>query len=257
MAEMLFAFEEVYRPASGQEEQTERLLRTHAQEMFGGFEYFDFRAPIKSPLGTRHADGALLSKHKSTWFVVEIERHEHSVRDHIEPQIEALAAGFYGEEARTYLARQGVAVDDFNADWSHPDFLLICDLATSEISNAATRNNFRVLEIQAFRAASNRFGIALSGFIPIGSSTTVVGGVDVYLEEESGIVLVKPFDYDVLPVPNSDLQIADRSVSVRMFGDRSAYALAMTLESAHQIVGTCDRYRLTNDFRLIPIDKTQ
>src|SRR5215469_15507352 len=94
-----------FQPVRLSEETLEGIIRTAAPAIFPGYDYYDFRPAIRCGASTRHPDGALLARGERKWWVVEVETHLHSVSEHIEPQLQDLATGFYGPDAFHYLDR--------------------------------------------------------------------------------------------------------------------------------------------------------
>lgn len=245
---------EVFAPTQCSEDLLEGLLKTVSLQIFSGFTYFDFRPPIPSRHGIRHPDGALVAPGCPEWWVVEVELHTHDVQRHIEPQLEALADGVYGDDAFAFLTRHdGFRVEDYDVRVWEPMFLLVCDVATPQITACAARTNFSVLQLSTYRSDANRYALALSGMRPRARGTTLPGGVDVTLGAAEGVTLLVPLDSRSLPAEHPDfVLLGDHEMKLRVKRDRSAYVVALPPSDVQRLVGDATRYRLTVDSRLIP-----
>jgi hypothetical protein len=258
-ADILAIDGEVFSPAQCSEEMLENLLRTVSPYVFDGYKYFDFRPPIPSRHGTRHPDGALVAPGSGDWWVVEVELHTHDVQLHIEPQLEALAEGAYGEPAVGYLLRHAgfVRAEYPNLDVWQPSFLLVCDVVTPQITRAAARTNFEVLQFGTYRSGRNRYALALAGARPRARRRTLAPGVDVSLRETEGVTLLLPIGRDAIPAMAAEaVRLGDREMRLRRTGDGAAFVVPLAPTEVQDLVGVAERYRLTFDARLIPADPT-
>jgi len=247
---------EEFEPIHCSEEVLEGLLRTRGSHMFPGFSYFDFRPPIPSVTGTRHPDGALLASGFDRWWVVEVEVHGHSVTDHIEPQLSALRDGLYGPAAFNYLSRHdGFVPGDYpGLDLWQPSFLLIVDEATAEIRAAASRCEFAVIECAVFRSRLNRYAIAVNGDRPRRDVRPIPAGVDVAVQDEAGVCLLRPL-LDV-PMPDAvpdEILVGDRAVRKRLTADHKHIALPLAATEIAALLGSDSPYRLTFDGQLLAL----
>ena len=156
-----------FQPIRLSEETLEGIIRTAAPAIFPGYDYYDFRPAIRSESGTRHPDGVLLARGERKWWVVEVETHLHSVSEHIEPQLQDLATGFYGPDAFRYLDRHPTFDPDaYDVDTFDPGFLLVIDSLTPQIRDAANRTGFQTVECSPFRSPRNEYALTISGHRP-------------------------------------------------------------------------------------------
>lgn len=245
--------EECFEPVQVSEETLEGLLMAVGDALFSGLRYFPFRPAIPSRWGTRHPDGALLAPGCSQWWVVEIELHSHDFERHVMPQLTGLADGTYGWQSFEYLERAGLNPADYaNLDVWEPSFLLIVDHLTPLFRTASTRSAFEVLECATFRSPQNRYALGAKGFRPSIPSEPLPGGLDVRLDEASGVALLIPIDRR-LPrnLPDAVL-VGERQARIRRTSDRDAIVLPLSAATVEESAGRADRYRLTADDRLIP-----
>jgi hypothetical protein len=250
---------EEFEPLHCSEEILEGLLRTYGTMIFPGFRYFDFRPPVLSRAGTRHPDGALVAPGHERWWVVEVEVHTHSVADHIEPQLGALRDGHYGPTVFGYLDRH----DGFEAsayasiDSWQPYFLLIVDEATAEIRAAAERCEFRVVECAVLRSQRSRYALAVTGDRPRLDVRPLPTGVDVIVDDEFGICVLRPVLGVTIPttIPEQIL-VGDRAIRKRVTQSGTAVALAIERAEIDDLAGSAELYRLTFDGQLLPVPDT-
>jgi hypothetical protein len=252
----LLVDDEEFEPIHCSEEVLEGLLRARGSHLFPGFTYYDFRPPIPSVTGTRHPDGALLSARFDQWWVVEVEVHRHSVVDHIEPQLSGLRDGFYGPAAFRYLERHdGFLASDFHGvDRWQPSFLLIVDEATAEIRAAASRCEFIVIECAVFRSRFNRYAIAVNGDRPRRDVRPLPPGIDVVVDDEAGVCLLRPV-LDV-PIPDAippEIIIGDRAVAKRITAHKESVAVPLAKTEIESLLGSVPPYHLTFDGHLLSL----
>ena len=239
------------------EDVLEGLLRTFGTELFDGYAYYDFRPPVPSRFGTRHPDGVLVAPGSVQWWIVEVELHTHDVVNHIAPQLAGLAEGLYGWEAFSYLDRYPtIDLADFtDVDVWAPSFLLICDLVTPQIRQAADRTNFEVLECATYRSMQNRYALALSGVRPRRLPGALPAGVDVRLREAHGMALLVPLGGRGLPFSSQRIVVlGDQEVRLRRTTDGTAFVLPLSPSQVQDLVGAAECYRMTADQRLLAAD---
>jgi hypothetical protein len=237
----------LFEPIRVSEDQLEGLVRTAAPALFPGYDYFDFRPPIRCGLGTRHPDGALLCSEDPTWWIVETETHLHSVEEHIEPQLSDLAGGFYGPEAFAYLRRHRTFDESrYSVNTYEPSFLLVIDSLTAEIREAAARTGFQPVECTPFRSIQLQYALAVSGSRPRRDVTRPGPGLDLALHEDGGMAVLLPADGKPLPLlPTTDLIVADSVYASFVRADRLGIVLPVTPDELRVLLAGAERYRLT------------
>lgn len=244
-----------FQPIRVTEEVMEGLIRTAASALFPGYDYFDFRPAIRCGAGTRHPDGALLSRDDSTWWVVEVDSHLHSLEEHIEPQLHDLGTGFYGPGAFSYLDRhRNFDRSRYDVDTYEPSFLLVIDSLTAEIRDAAIRTGFQTLECIPFRSARNAYALAVSGFRPRRDVAPTGPGLDLALSEESGMAVLCPLDGGrVPPLRTADVVIADIVYTSYLRSDGSGIVLPLTVDEFHALLQGAESFRLTSSGQLFAV----
>jgi hypothetical protein len=241
-----------FQPTRVTEEVMEGLIRTAASALFPGYDYFDFRPAIRCGSGTRHPDGALLSRDDTTWWVVEVESHTHSVDEHIEPQLRDLATGFYGPDAFAYLDRhRNFDASVYAVDVYEPSFLLVIDALTSDIRDAAVRTGCQTLECVPFRSVSAQYALAVSGFRPRRDVPRAAPGLDLALIEDSGMAVLCPVDGGrVPPLRTSDVIVADVVYTSFVRSDGGGIVLPLTAVEFRDLVDGAESFRLTSSGEL-------
>jgi hypothetical protein len=244
-----------FQPIRISEEVMEGLIRTAAPALFPGYDYFDFRPPIRCGTGTRHPDGALLARDDGTWWVVEVETHLHSVAEHIEPQLGDLATGFYGPDAFRFLRRHRTfEASLYDVDMYEPSFLLIIDSLTAEIREAATRTGFQAVECSPFRSQRNQYALAVSGHRPRRDLAPAGTGLDLHLREESGMAVLCPVDgRPVPPLRSNDIIVSDVVHTGYVRSDGSGIVLPITPDELEQLLPGAESFRLTSPGQLMAI----
>jgi hypothetical protein len=246
-----------FEPIQPSEERLEGLLRTAAPAVFPGMQYFDFRPAIRCGAGTRHPDGVLVSPGLPRWWVVEVETHLHSVSDHIEPQLQDLATGFYGPEVFAYLTRDpSFEPSQYNVDSYQPEFLLVIDTLTPEVRDAATRTGFQAVECGVFRSQENRYALAVTG--PRPRRDTAAGpGLDLRLEERDGVAVLVPVDGKPVPSLKSlELVVGHQIMPAFALSGRAGIVLPLSTAELRDAIGASSRYRLAATGHLTAITES-
>jgi hypothetical protein len=245
----------LFQPVRVSEESLEGLIRTAAPALFPGYDYFDFRPPIRCGPSTRHPDGVLLARDHPTWWIVEVETHLHSVVEHIEPQLRDLANGFYGPEPFGFLRRhRSFEATAYSIDTYEPSFLVVVDSLTAEIRDAATRTGFHALECSPFRSRENRYALAVSGHRPRRDVALLGTGLDLVLGEESGMAVLRPLDGGQLPrLRSNDVIVADVVYTASVLRGRRGVVLPVTPGELRQQLAGAENFRLTSSGQLLAI----
>jgi hypothetical protein len=236
----------LFLPVEMSEERLENLLATAAPKVFPGFDYFEFKPAIRCGESTRHPDGVLLAPETDQWWVVEVETHKHDPIGHIEAQMRDLMGGFYGPEAFAYLKRHKNFVSErYPVDQYEPSFLLIVDSLTHEISDVAARMALQVVECSVFRASEvNQYALAISGQRPHADGVALVPGIMFVLEEEDGLVLLRPVDRKKMPALKSlDVLVGDTAYEYFSTSDGAGIVLPLTVLELYAELGEAQQYK--------------
>jgi hypothetical protein len=159
----------VYHPHDTNEAHLETHLRSIAPVLFPDYDWCVFRALVESEDGSARPDAALVAKDYSEWWVVEVEKIEHSTIYHVEPQLRKLSGGIYAARHRATLLNENSRLEAAGVarlPIAQPRFLLIVDHATPVIHTIAAQHSFEVLQATPFKSQSNHYAMACSGVVP-------------------------------------------------------------------------------------------
>jgi hypothetical protein len=152
------------------EREFERVVLQKTPSLFPGYVPVLFKKTVYSEDGAARPDYALVEVQYRDWWVVEVEMGNHSLEDHVLPQVAVLARAQYGEEEAEYLAGRSseldlpklvdlmkgdlprvlVVVNEVRPDWRPPLKAYSAELATFE----------------AFRSDRNQHIYRFEGFTP-------------------------------------------------------------------------------------------
>jgi hypothetical protein len=113
MAKVLFSgtwFDEVS-PSAMYEADFERIVIREAPLLFPTFNVVPFKTTVYSEEGAARADLALIDKDYREWWVVEIERGDHSLEGHVLPQVRILSRAVYAGEEAEFLSGNAPALE--------------------------------------------------------------------------------------------------------------------------------------------------
>jgi hypothetical protein len=99
------AFEQV-NPASFYEAEIERYLLRHAPALFPDYHVLPFKLLVTSVSDDQQGakpDLVFVAKDLSEWWLVEVEMSDHSLLDHVVPQIETMYNANYGSREAKYI----------------------------------------------------------------------------------------------------------------------------------------------------------
>lgn len=241
------------------EDQMEGILADHGSVVWPGYSFFGFKPPISGGEEVRHPDAALISADSTSWWVIEVERHTHDVEGHIRPQLLGLSQGFYGAVAREYMSRvHGLSDAQMErTDWHNPSFLLVIDHVTPPIARAAALASFEVMQCVFFKSRRGVYAIATDGAGPALDQTLPQAGVDLRMEEESGIAILKRIGRSRLPESDGRIKIGGREFRDRRTNAGEAIALPLSPEAFVGLLGESPRYRLTSAGEIIPLQNRE
>ena len=77
------------------EKQISDIFKSHAKEMFPGFDIFDFEHVIKGQGLSSRADLCFIKKDMTSWCVVEVEKSSHDYWKHVLPQLRRFKDSVY------------------------------------------------------------------------------------------------------------------------------------------------------------------
>jgi hypothetical protein len=229
------------------EEVYENLLRGFAPRIFPGYRWYSFKPSIQSPYGVAHPDAAIFRVDGGEWWVVEVELARHSVRYHVEVQLQKLREGWYSRKVLDYIAaREPDAVpllDLVNA--RDPRFLLILDDTASAIERVAREMDYEVLHIFPFIAGGQLYATAVEGRNPL-KITRPRTGVPLTLTERQEVARFLLMRQDIpLPEPLAAIvRVGTRLVKVWVEEGGTGVVLAISRDELLGILGDRPYYLL-------------
>lgn len=149
----------------------ERLIAQAAPQLFPGWHFVPFQAPVTSSRGdTRKPDFALIDQRYRAWWVVEIEMAQHPFENHVMPQVEVLWDGLFGEEHVRYLLEQAPHLDQQALQsmmrGEHPRVYVLVNMPCPEWETPLVRFGAALGVVQVLRSDQNRYALCLDGFQP-------------------------------------------------------------------------------------------
>lgn len=167
-------------PAAQYERDYERLILGHAGLLFPGFVAVEFKQPITSVYGTAIPDIALIDREYRAWWVVEVELASHDLDRHVEPQVQVLSTGEYGElHARALGATAGhISLNRCieMVRWVPPKVLVVVNAPARTWSERLRQYDVKVAIVEVFRSGRNRDVLQLNGDPPESLGTALTTG---------------------------------------------------------------------------------
>lgn len=137
MSTRAFHDEEWFRlrdPKSLYEIDFQNIVARMRNELFETYHLSKLNIPVSSRefrIGRKVPDFVLIDHLYRDWWVVEVELSTHDYSNHVEPQIQVLSTGDYGEEHAHSICRNNVDIDFSRLRdlirMSQPMALLVCD----------------------------------------------------------------------------------------------------------------------------------
>jgi hypothetical protein len=159
-------------PASQPEWSFERLLLQEAEVLFPSFYMAEFKRRLSSPAGNVQPDLVLVERRFRTWHLVEVERVDHSLYNHVLPQVERIASARIDRRIADQIAavfpdehRRRVAA--LVEDEPHLTTVIVNGPALGW-SEPIRRLGARLAEVEIFRDAWNRRILRVNGEQPEG-----------------------------------------------------------------------------------------
>lgn len=145
-----------------------RILR-YSQEIFPGFNCFEFKIDVESPYGTVNPDLVLIHKEYKTWYMAEVELEHHSLRHHVHDQIKKMRFGDYGPKHADRLLSKNPTLDRnrlFELVRQQPEILLIVPFAKDTWINALDRFDTKIASIEMWEDSNGQSLLHLDGALP-------------------------------------------------------------------------------------------
>lgn len=172
MARILFNgiwFEEIS-PTSLYESDYENLIIHQAEMIYPNFYIVPFKLIVYSDTGSAKADLALIEKKYRNWWVIEIEMSNHSLENHILPQVEVLSNAKYGKREAEHLY---AAMTSLNLatlldmmKGQQPRVIVVVNKSRTEWVRALDKYNAMLEVCEVFRSFDNKYIFRLNGEHP-------------------------------------------------------------------------------------------
>lgn len=98
-------------PSTLSETELEQKVLLYAPYVYSEYYVIPFKLTVDSPYGRVKPDLAFIAKDYRDWFVVEIEMGYHSLKEHIEPQVQRLVYANYNQGVVEYLCKKEPKLD--------------------------------------------------------------------------------------------------------------------------------------------------
>ena len=152
------------------ETEFERIFQQYVPRVYPGFIAVPFKKTVYSDDASARADLALIRSDYLGWWVVEVERAEHSLSNHVLPQIRTLANAYYGYDEAAYMAEKSKQLDrDRLYDMirgDQPRMLVVVDMPCDDWKPALKENSAELAVFQIFRSERDRYLVRINGYYP-------------------------------------------------------------------------------------------
>lgn len=152
------------------ESEFEKLFLQEAQQIFPDYFAVPFKLTVESQYGNGKPDLAIIERNYRHWFVIEVEKSNHSFESHVLPQVSIFSTAEYTDEAANALASENDKLDICKlkamVKGKQPKVLIIVDAMKEEWIKSLSRWEARLSVFQVFRSEKNRHVFRLNGFTP-------------------------------------------------------------------------------------------
>ena len=152
------------------EAEFERVFQQYVPKICPGFIAVPFKKTVYSDDTSARADLALIRTDYLNWWIVEVERSDHSLYGHVLPQIRTFSAAYYGREEALYLSKKS---DRLNSErlfdmirGDQPRILVVVDTPRDDWSPVLEENNAKLAVFQIFRSERDRYLFRIDGYLP-------------------------------------------------------------------------------------------
>lgn len=152
------------------ESEVENILSQQAEQLFPGFHLVRFKKSVNSDQGSARADFALIDKEYQKWWVVEVEMGNHSLENHVVPQVNILTRAVYGEEEIEYLMKQSKSLNKKALErllTNHiPRVLVVANQLRPDWISTLKTVSVDLIAFEIFRADNNKHAFRIVGDLP-------------------------------------------------------------------------------------------
>jgi hypothetical protein len=158
-------------PSSLYEDDFEKIIFQRAQIIYPGFIAVWFKKVVQSDIYCAMADFALIDIEYRNWWVVEVEMANHSLENHVLPQVETLANAKYGENEANYLVGQNrVLIKKRLLDMMkgmQPRVLVVVNGLAQHWILPLSKYNAILQIVEIFRSDNNKHIFRINGISPV------------------------------------------------------------------------------------------
>ncbi|HOZ83172.1 MAG TPA: hypothetical protein PKU82_09635 [Bacteroidia bacterium] len=152
------------------ESEFEKLFIDKAPQIFPDYFTVDFKHKVESQHGKGKPDLAIIEKNYRHWFVIEVEKSNHSLENHVLPQVIIFSTADYNDEAAEALKKENESLDIHKLKamikGQPPKVLVVVDALKQDWINSLNRWEAMLSVFQVFRSERNRNVFRLNGFTP-------------------------------------------------------------------------------------------
>jgi len=152
------------------ESEFEKLFLQEAQEIFPDYFAVVFKLTVESPHGNGRPDLAIIEKNYRHWFVIEVEKSNHSFENHILPQVNIFSTAEYNDETAQALKKENENLDieklKAMIKGQQPKVLIVVDALKQDWIKSLSRWDAMLSVFQVFRSEKNKHVFRLNGFTP-------------------------------------------------------------------------------------------
>ena len=164
-------------PSALYESEFESIIVRHSETIYPNFYVIPFKKTVFSNEDSARADLALISHNYQSWWVVEVERSEHSLDGHVLPQVRTLANATYDESICNYLCNKCSDLDKNKLSGmlkgSQPKVLVIVNRPKLDWTLALKRYDAELAVVEIFRSEFNQVVFRINGYRPTISSDVI------------------------------------------------------------------------------------
>lgn len=153
------------------ESEFEKIFIQEAGDIFPDYFTVEFKPLVYSQHGSGKPDLAIIDKNYHHWYVIEVEKSNHSFESHILPQVRIFATAEYNEDTAESLKSENKSldIDKLKAmiKGQQPNVIVVVDTLMPEWIKSLGRWDTMLCVFQVFRSRLNKHVFRLNGFTPL------------------------------------------------------------------------------------------
>lgn len=164
-------------PSALYEREYERVVFQQAPLLYPDYHMIPFRHMVESDYGRAKPDAVLVDKAYREWWTVEIELAHHSLANHVLPQIEILAYGYYTQDHVKRLYETNPSLDRHRLEdmmkGLPPRVLVIVNSPVPGWIQDLRRYHAIVTVFEIFRSSTNQRIFRINGECPVAPAEVI------------------------------------------------------------------------------------